>query len=48
MMNLRILSLCSNRVCPIEKMFVCSISCPTIRLDLENGFGVENGSFIGN
>ena len=50
MMNLRILSLCSNWDCPTEKLFVCSISWsyPTVWLDVENGFGVENGSFIGD
>ena len=48
MMNLRILSLCFNWDCPTEKLFVCSISYPTIWLDVENGFGVENGSFIGD
>ena len=35
--------------CPTEKLpFVCSTSCPTIWLNVENGFSVENGSFIGD
>ena len=51
-MNLRILSLYVLIEpwihYPTEKLLDCSISCPTVWLDVENGFGVENGSFIGN
>ena len=34
--------------CPTEKLFVCSISCPTSWLDVENGFDTKNESFIGD
>ena len=34
--------------CPTEKLLAWSVSSPIVWPGVENGFGVENRSFIGN
>ena len=47
-----IVSLCSNRslnpLCYWKAARMQYISCPTVWLGVENGFGIENEFFIGN